>query len=267
MTIFAKWSTLRRLHGKVERNILRNYQARHESTKSTSTQPSPARNASTATATNTSPQWNWIDPVLRPFRAYDRMQQRSPLITQWESALIIYYLGDLSSQAMVTNGFQDDRYEPIRGLRAMTIGAIAAIPGYKWFNFLGTHFNYRSHALSLCVKIGIHQALFVPVFNSFFFGMQPLLAGGSLADAKERIMSCQFWPIVNTFNFTFVPWQYRNVFAGIIAIGWQTYLSWLHRTDESRQQTKHSKEEKEQKSANSSKSKQPKEQPQGQKAQ
>lgn len=203
------------------------------------------------------------------------MQQRSPLMTQWESAVIIYYLGDLSSQAMVTNGFQDDRYEPIRGLRAITIGAIAAIPGYKWFNFLGTHFNYRSHILSLCVKIGIHQALFVPLFNSYFFGMQPLLAGGSLADAKERIMntvptswmkSCQFWPIVNTFNFTFVPWQYRNVFAGIIAIGWQTYLSWLNRTDENRQQTTRSKEEKEQKSANASKSRQSKERPQGQKA-
>lgn len=140
------------------------------------------------------------------------MQKRSPLMTQWESALIIYYLGDLSSQAIVTNGFENERYEPIRGLRAMTIGAIAAIPGYKWFNFLGKNFNYSSHIFSLCVKIGIHQALFVPVFNAYFFAMQPLLAGGSFSDAKERVKntvptswlkSCQFWPIVNAFNFTF----------------------------------------------------------------
>ena len=255
---FAGWPTIRRLHHKVQRNILRNHQARYESSKTNANQSVASTNASTTTSSSSSALPRWTDPVLRPFRAYDRMQQRSPLMTQWESAIIIYYLGDLSSQAMVTEGFQHDRYEPLRGLRTMLIGAIAAIPGYKWFNFLGTNFNYRSHAISLCVKIGIHQVFFVPLFNSYFFGMQTLLAGGSFADAKERVMntvpvswvkSCQFWPIVNAFSFTFVPLRYRNVFTGVIAIGWQTYLSWLNREDENRQQEVHSKAKKEEQSA------------------
>jgi hypothetical protein len=26
----------------------------------------------------------------------------------------------------------------------------------------------------------------------------------------------------------YVPAQFRNVFSGVIAVGWQTYLSWLN---------------------------------------
>ena len=38
------------------------------------------------------------------------------------------------------------------------------------------------------------------------------------------VNSCKFWPAVTAFSFTFVPVQHRNVFAGVLAIGWQTYL-------------------------------------------
>ena len=171
------------------------------------------------------------------------MQQRSPLTTQLESTLIIYYLGDLCSQTVSSNVFIDAQYEPIRGFRAMLIGSIASIPGYKWFIFLGNHFNYKSHLLSLTVKVVVNQTLFTPLFNTYFFGMQTLLAGGNWADAKERVIntvpvswknSWKVWPAVTAFNFTFVPWQYRNVFAGVIAVGWQTYLSWLNRREEQR---------------------------------
>jgi protein Mpv17 len=172
------------------------------------------------------------------------MQQRSPLTTQVESTLIIYYLGDLCSQTVSSNVFIDAQYEPIRGLRAMLIGSIASIPGYKWFIFLGNHFNYKSHILSLTVKVCINQTLFTPLFNTYFFGMQTLLAGGSWADAKKRVVntvpvswknSWKVWPAVTAFSFTYVPWQYRNVFAGVIAVFWQTYLSWLNRKEERRE--------------------------------
>jgi len=173
------------------------------------------------------------------------MQARSPLITQWESALIIYYLGDLSSQIVITNSFREERYEPIRGLRAMAIGALAAIPSYKWFKFLGDNFNLRRGGVwgSIAARIAVHQAVFVPVFNAYFFGAQTIFAGGTLQEAKARVLrqvpvswwkSCQFWPVVNAFVFSVVPWQYRNVFSGVVAIGWQTYLCWLNREDERR---------------------------------
>nr|OQO15907.1 hypothetical protein B0A51_16858 [Rachicladosporium sp. CCFEE 5018] len=252
-SIFTTHRTLRNLHSTVHRNLSRQLR-RHESTKPPSTpKPStPARNLSTA-STNSAPKtwtipgpaWSWIEPLMPPFRAYGRMQQRSPLLTQFESSLTIYFLGDLSAQAVFSSGFKEGSYEPARGLRALLIGGLSSIPSYKWFMFLGTHFNYSSHLASLAVKILINQTFFTPIFNTYFFGMQSLLSGSTLQEAKERVIetvpvswrnSWKVWPAVTAFSFTFVPPQYRNVFAGGIAVGWQTYLSWLNKNAEGKGQ-------------------------------
>lgn len=44
--------------------------------------------------------------------------------------------------------------------------------------------------------------------------------------------SCKLWPAVTAFSFTFIGAQYRSIFAGFVAIGWQTYLSYLNRQAE-----------------------------------
>ena len=46
------------------------------------------------------------------------------------------------------------------------------------------------------------------------------------------INSCKLWPAVTAFSFTFIDAQYRSIFAGFVAIGWQTYLSYLNRKAE-----------------------------------
>lgn len=48
----------------------------------------------------------------------------------------------------------------------------------------------------------------------------------------SMINSLKLWPAVTAFNFTFIDPHYRSIFAGFIAIGWQTYLSYLNRTAE-----------------------------------
>ncbi len=50
------------------------------------------------------------------------------------------------------------------------------------------------------------------------------------------INSCKLWPAVTAFSFTFIDAQYRSIFAGFIAIGWQTYLSYLNRKAEVEEQ-------------------------------
>jgi len=189
----------------------------------------------------------WVEPFMIPFRGYANMQKRSPLLTQLESSLVIYFLGDLSAQYVSNRGNEDASYEPSRGLKALMIGGLSSIPSYKWFMFLGTHFNYASHTLSLAVKIVINQSVFTPIFNTYFFGMHSLLSGDTFAQAKRRVIdtvprswknSWKVWPIVTAFSFTFILPQYRNVFAGVIAIGWQTYLSWLNKNAEAMENQK-----------------------------
>ncbi len=119
--------------------------------------------------------------------------------------------------------------------------------------FLGRCFNYPSKIVSLATKVVVNQIVFTPIFNSYFFGMQALLSGDSFLDAWERIKrtvptsfinSCKLWPAVTAFNFTYIQPQYRALFAGqtisrnvmnianidpgVVAVGWQSYLSWLN---------------------------------------
>ncbi|KAF2755804.1 hypothetical protein EJ05DRAFT_442088 [Pseudovirgaria hyperparasitica] len=187
------------------------------------------------------PAWLWLEPVVQPFRAYGAAQRRRPHLVQWLSTITIYFLGDLSAQRALQESVDEVEQEPWydtgRALRSLTIGAISSIPSYRWFIWLGESFNYSSKFLSLATKVAVNQVIFTPVFNTYFFGMQSLLSGATLAEAGGRIKntvptswwnSCKLWPAVTAFSFTFIPLEYRSVFAGVIAIGWQTYLSMLN---------------------------------------
>lgn len=94
----------------------------------------------------------------------------------------------------------------------------------------------------------VNQILFTPIFNSYFFGMQTLLAGASFDEIVERIKhtvptswinSCKLWPVVTAFSFTYIPIQYRSIFGGVIAIGWQTYLSLLNQRAAAQEHKEH----------------------------
>ena len=103
--------------------------------------------------------------------------------------------------------------------------------------FLHNNFNFTSKFLSILTKVCVQQAVFTPVFNTYFFSVHSLLSGASFEETFERLKkalpvsinnSVKLWPAVTAFSFMYVPPQFRNVFAGCIAVGWQTYLSWLN---------------------------------------
>jgi protein Mpv17 len=168
------------------------------------------------------PAYFWLDSLSAPLRAYARSQHKRPYLTQLISTLIIYLLGDLSAQNLAPTE-PDDPYSPARTLRALVIGGLAAIPGYRWFLWLGMSFNYSSKLLSIAVKVTVNQIFFTPLFNSYFFGMQSALAGARPAEIWERIRntvptswvnSLKLWPAVTAFSFAFVPLHFRSIFAG-----------------------------------------------------
>lgn len=183
------------------------------------------------------PIWQRLGPLTTAASAYARAQKKRPWVTQFFSALVIYCVSDISAQSISS----DDDLDPSRTARSLVIGGIASIPSYLWFMFLSHNFNYSSRALSLLTKIVVNQMVFTPTFNTYFFGSQALLSGCDLRGVVDRVVntvptsivnSCQFWPIVTAFSFTFVPIEYRSVFSGVIAIGWQTYLALLNRRAE-----------------------------------
>ncbi len=112
------------------------------------------------------------------------------------------------------------------------------------FLWLGNHFNYASRPLSILTKVCVQQAVFTPVFNTYFFGMQAILTGESPSGVLERIKgavptsmwnSLKLWPAVTAFSFAFIRAEYRFMFSGLFAVCWQAYLSFLNRSEERRE--------------------------------
>lgn len=118
------------------------------------------------------PAWLWLQPVIEPFRAYGRVQQRKPYLTQLVSSLVIYFVGDLVAQSITEpehkNGGEEEEQEErgwvqewsedrdwARTGRALMIGGISSIPSYKWFLWLSMNFNYGSKILSLTTKVSL----------------------------------------------------------------------------------------------------------------
>ncbi|KAL1997901.1 hypothetical protein VTN02DRAFT_469 [Thermoascus thermophilus] len=195
-------------------------------------------------------------PIGRFGRFYGRAQEKRPYVTQLCSSLVVYLCGDLSAQLLFpsdghghvpgqegSEGSDGEMrgggggYDPLRTLRHLTVGLVSSIPSYKWFMFLHHHFNYASKPLSILAKVCVQQACFTPVFNTYFFSMQSLLAGASLEETWARLQkavptsiknSVKLWPAVTAFSFLYVPPHFRSVFGGTVAVGWQTYLSWLN---------------------------------------
>ena len=187
--------------------------------------------------TTTSFKASTMNVILGLLRGYGRLQQRRPYLAQISTMATVFFTGDLSAQAVSSRRFQTKEYEPVRGLRSALIGSIWSIPAYHWFIWLGRHFQYSSWISTIGTKILIQQSMFVPVVNTYFFGMQTLLAGGTLQDANRRVQtgvpvswknSWKMWPMVTAISFTYIPPQYRSVFGSLFATVWQTYLSWLN---------------------------------------
>jgi protein Mpv17 len=121
----------------------------------TASGPPVAQKAPESAKSIPGPVWLWLEPVYEPFRAYGRVQRRRPYTTQFVSALVIYFVGDLVAQslgpapgAQQTPGAKAEVDEVesrgwvqawaeerdwARTARALTIGGLAAVPGYRWF--------------------------------------------------------------------------------------------------------------------------------------
>lgn len=74
------------------------------------------------------PLWQRLGPLTTAARAYARVQKRRPWGTQLVSALVIYFIADISAQNV-----GDGPFDPHRTARSLIIGGIAAIPGYTWY--------------------------------------------------------------------------------------------------------------------------------------
>ncbi|KAM3504127.1 hypothetical protein MY10362_003748 [Beauveria mimosiformis] len=89
--------------------------------------------------------------------------------------------------------------------------------------FLHGQFNFASTAASLATKVLVQQAIYTPIFNTYFFAAQSLLSGASVEDTWIRLQLAlptsivtgwKVWSGVALVSFMYVPAQFRSVFSG-----------------------------------------------------
>jgi protein Mpv17 len=133
--------------------------------------PPPAQKAPETAKTIPGANWLWLEPIYEPFRAYGRVQQRKPFMTQIISSLVIYFVGDMVAQSISepapTKTVPKEEMEEEKGWvqewsdnrdwhrtgRSLVIGGLSSLPAYTWFLWLGNNFNYGSKILSLTTKV------------------------------------------------------------------------------------------------------------------
>ncbi|KAI5845788.1 hypothetical protein DFP73DRAFT_402800 [Morchella snyderi] len=176
-------------------------------------------------------------PVVRTFDRYGQAQRKRPYVTQLLTSIAIYALGDLNAQFLF--GEEGVAYDPVRTGRNIAIGGVFSIPSYLWFKYLGESFNFRSKLLSISTRVLVNQIFFTPVFLAAFFTLQSVFSSVGTVSTREMvdtlkktiptayINSCKLWPAVTAVNFWFVPLEFRALFGGAIAVGWNGYLSFL----------------------------------------
>ncbi|KAJ3476580.1 hypothetical protein NLG97_g9085 [Lecanicillium saksenae] len=220
------------------RSILHQLRANSSSPQKAVEKTSKAATGAETAANSAAPVsiWMRMGPLTTIATAFGRAQQKRPYVVQTVSAMVIFIAADVSAQ-----NIGGAEYDPIRTARTTLIGALFAIPQYRWFFVLARYFNYKSKPLSIAAKVVFNQLTFAVAFPTYFFGMQALLSGESISGTIQRLQdtvprswtnSWKVWPAAMAINLSFVPLAYRALFSGIIAIGWQTYLSWMNRQAE-----------------------------------
>ncbi|KAM4058103.1 peroxisomal protein [Hirsutella rhossiliensis] len=172
--------------------------------------------------------------VISLFRWYNGKLASRPLLTQSVTTAVLFATGDITAQQLV-----DKR--GIKGHDLTRTGRMALYGGFvfgpvatTWFGFLARRVNFSNRRIETLARVACDQTLFAPVMIGVFLSSMATMEGASPKERLQRTWwpalqtNWMVWPFVQIVNFTFLPLQHRVLFANIISIGWNCYLSWVN---------------------------------------
>ncbi|TFA98299.1 Protein SYM1 [Trichoderma ghanense] len=168
------------------------------------------------------------------FRWYNGRLAARPFLTQGVTTAVLFATGDITAQQLVEKrgikGHDTSRTSRMALYGGCVFGPVAT----TWLGFLARRVRLRNARVETLARVAADQLLFAPVMIGVFLSSMATMEGKS---AKERLdqtwwpalkANWVLWPAVQFVNFTFLPLQYRLLFANVISIGWNSYLSWVN---------------------------------------
>ncbi|KOS19738.1 Protein SYM1 [Escovopsis weberi] len=167
-------------------------------------------------------------------RWYNAKLAARPLLTQAITTSVLFATGDITSQQLIERRGLKKHDFTRTGRMALYGGCVFGPAATTWLGFLARRVNHKHPRIETLARVACDQLLFAPVAIGAFLGSMAALEGSS---AQQRLQTTWWptlqtnwmvWPFVQCINFTFVPLHYRLLFANVISIGWNSYLSWVN---------------------------------------
>ncbi|XP_044864755.1 protein Mpv17-like isoform X2 [Mauremys mutica] len=168
------------------------------------------------------------------WRSYQRLMAQHPWKVQILTAGSLVGVGDVISQQLVERrGLSGHRSG--RTLKMMAIGFCFVGPVVGgWYQLLDRLIPGTTKMVAL-KKMALDQGAFAPCFLGCFLAIAGALNGLSAEEnwAKIRrdypdalLTNYYLWPAVQIANFYFIPLNHRLAVVQVVAVVWNSYLSW-----------------------------------------
>ena len=142
--------------------------------------------------------------------------------------------GDVIAQVGISQHRWAD-YDLPRTGRFVGCGVVIFGPSmHLWYSRLDRHIK-GSLSKTVLRKLLLDQTLFLPLYLASFLVVMAALRGDSRVDIREHLRrdympmlmtSYALWPIVQAASFALVPGKFRVPLINVVALFWNTYLSW-----------------------------------------
>ncbi|XP_074847679.1 mitochondrial inner membrane protein Mpv17 isoform X4 [Carettochelys insculpta] len=168
------------------------------------------------------------------WRAYQRLLAQHPWKVQILTAGSLMGVGDVVSQQLV-EGRGLRGHSCCRTLKMMAIGFgfVGPVVG-GWYQLLDRLIPGNSRTVAL-KKMMLDQGGFAPGFLGCFLAIAGVVNGLSVEESWAKIQrdypdalltNYYLWPAVQMANFYFIPLNYRLAVVQVVAVVWNSYLSW-----------------------------------------
>ncbi|XP_068609902.1 protein Mpv17 [Brachionichthys hirsutus] len=168
------------------------------------------------------------------WRSYKGLMAKHPWTVQIVTAGSLVGVGDVVAQQLIERrGLA--RHNVQRTAKMMSIGFFFVGPVIGgWYNVLD-RLVVGGTKTSALKKMLVDQLGFAPCFLASFLWISGALNGLTVEENTNKlkrdymdalISNYALWPTVQIANFYFTPLHYRLAVVQIVAIGWNSYLTW-----------------------------------------